>query len=103
MNCMAADLDTILGLRVPVIVRVGRREMHMDDVLNLSPGSIIELNKSADEALEVMINNRTVGLGFAVKVGENFGLRVAAVGDEMSRIEALRPQKEEDEDDPFGF
>lgn len=99
---MPTELQTILALKVPVIVQVAHRSLNMDEVLNWAPGSIIELNKSAEDALDLLINNKPIGLGFAVKVGENFGIRVGAVGDQIDRIEALRPEKEED-DDPFGF
>src|SRR5437867_1478356 len=63
--------------------------MPVKDVVNLSPGAIIELPKLADEELEILVNNKPIGTGRAVKVGENFGIHVNYVGDIKSRIAAL--------------
>lgn len=86
---MRADLRTILQLEVPVIVLLGQREMKLTEVKGLVPGSIIELPKQAEEELELLVNNKAIGSGRAVKVGENFGLRLAFVGDLKGRIEAM--------------
>jgi flagellar motor switch protein FliN/FliY len=72
-----------------VIVQIASRDMPVEDVLKLSPGAIIELPKLADEELEILVANKQIGLGTAVKVGENFGVRVSYVGDVRERIEAL--------------
>lgn len=92
------DVNTILQLNVPVIVRIGHRRMPVGEVLNLSPGSIIELTKNFDEPLDLMVNNRQIGQGTAVKVGEYFGLKVSAVGDAEDRIRALGPESEDSVD-----
>ncbi len=86
---MPADLTSILRLEVPVIVVIAQRNMPVKEVLNLAPGAILELPKAADKDLEVMVNNKPIGAGRAVKVGENFGLRVTYVGNLQERIEAL--------------
>jgi len=86
---MPARLTSILKLEVPLIVVIGTREMAVKEVMNLAPGAILELPKLADEELEILVNNKPVGLGTAVKVGENFGIRVTYVGDLKDRIQAL--------------
>jgi flagellar motor switch protein FliN len=86
---MASDLASVLRLEVPVIVRLGERRMPLREVLALVPGSIIELPKSAEAELDLLVNNKQIGLGAAVKVGENFGLRITYLGDVRERIEAL--------------
>lgn len=83
------DLNTVLRLKVPVIVRLGERAMTTAEVLALVPGSIIELPKRAEEPLDLMVNNKQIGVGSAVKIGENFGIRIAMIGDAASRIRAL--------------
>ncbi len=82
-------LRPILTLDVPLIVVLGERSMSVRDVVALTPGSIIELPKGADEELELLVNNKPVGLGKAVKVGENFGIRLSFVGDIKTRVMAL--------------
>ena len=93
---MSADLDAIMRLEVPVIVQIGERMMSLEDVMNLAPGAIIELPKPADDELEILVNNKQIGLGNAVKVGENFGVRVTYVGDVRLRIAALAGQEAAD-------
>lgn len=83
------DLAAILKLEVPVIVRLGERSMTVKEVLNLVPGAIIELPKSAEEELDLLVNNKQIGMGTAVKVVENFGIRISFIGDLKERIAAL--------------
>ncbi len=91
---MAADVRSILKLEVPVIVLIGDRTMAMHEVINLAPGAIIELPKSADDELNVLVNNKPIGFGRAVKVGENFGVRMTYVGDVSRRIHAMGDAEE---------
>ena len=89
---MQARLNSILKLEVPLIVVIASRDMPVKEVMNLAPGAILELPKLADEELEILVNNKSIGLGTAVKVGENFGIRVTYVGDLKHRIDALSDQ-----------
>lgn len=86
---MPADLRSILSLEVPIIVLLGERRMTTAEVVSLIPGAIIELTKKVDEELTLMVNNRPLATGTAVKVGENFGLRLSAVGELKDRIAAM--------------
>lgn len=86
---MPTDLDSILRIEVPVIVRIAERSLSVRDVRSLAPGSIVELPKHADEELEVLVNNKPIGCGRAVKVGENFGLRITYTGPVKARLEAM--------------
>lgn len=86
---MPHDLGRILKLEVPVIVRLGQRSMSVRELLGMVPGTILQLPKDADEPLELLINNERIGIGEAVKVGENFGLRLLAVGDQAERVHAM--------------
>jgi flagellar motor switch protein FliN/FliY len=86
---MPADVKAILSLEVPLIVVLAERQMKVADVINLATGSIIELGKSAEDELTVQVANKAIGTGLAVKVGENFGVRLTYIGDLKSRIMAL--------------
>ncbi len=83
------NLNQILRLEVPVVVRLGQRSLSVNDVVNLAPGSIIELPKPADAELDLLVNNKPIGLGVAVKVGENFGLRITHIGEMKDRVSAM--------------
>ena len=88
-NATASDIQRILHLEVPVIVRLAETTMPLSKILGLSTGAIIEFEKPSDSMLNLMINNKCIGHGQAVKVGENFGLRVGVIGTVRDRIEAL--------------
>ena len=92
---MKRSVDQILRIEVPLLVQLAERQMTLGAVLDLTPGSIIELPKTAEEELEILINNKVIGTGNAVKVGENFGIRVSFIGDLADRIAALAPPAEE--------
>lgn len=86
---MPTTTQTLLELRVPLIVSIASRRATVDEVLALGPGAILEMDKSADEPLEILINNKPVGTGSPVKVGEKFGIRVTHIGSPRERAEAL--------------
>ncbi|MCB9845490.1 MAG: FliM/FliN family flagellar motor switch protein [Phycisphaeraceae bacterium] len=94
---MPSDPHAILKLEVPIIVRLAETRMTVEQVLMLAPGAILELEKRADEDLDLMVNNRVIGAGHAVKVGENFGIRLSFVGDVSTRV-AAATQPEDDDD-----
>jgi flagellar motor switch protein FliN/FliY len=85
----ASELQRILHLQVPVIVKLAERKLNVNEVMRLGNGAIIEFVKRNDEPLELLINNKVIGLGEAVKVGENFGLRITQVGDVKQIIASL--------------
>ncbi len=92
---MSSDIKTIRGLEVPLIVQLGERAMTVAELMALAPGSIIEIPKPADDELDLLINNQRIGVGTAVKVGENFGLKVTAIGSPETIAEAIEKRLEE--------
>ena len=76
-------------MKVPVIVRLAERKMSMAEVMRLGSGAIVEFTRSSDEPLELLVNNKVVGVGEAVKVGENFGLKISQIGDVKQVIRSL--------------
>ena len=97
-----ASTSTISRMEVPIIVQVGKRRMSMREVTGLSPGMIIELPMRVEEDLTLMVANKAIGQGSAVKVGENFGVRISYIGDLRTRLNAATTfiigQSDEDED-----
>lgn len=85
----APSLDRVLNIEVPVIVVLAERPMRFRDVLSLTAGSILEFEKPADSDLVLMINNKCIGTGKAVKVGENFGLTIRGIESPETRIAAM--------------
>ena len=89
----AGDISRILRLEVPIIVKLAERKLLLSEVLRLGTGAIVEFLKRSDEPLELLINNKIIGLGETVKVGENFGLRITHIGDVKQLIQALGASK----------
>jgi len=83
------EVQRIMRLEVPVIVKLAERRLSMSEVLRLGVGAIIEFSKANEEPLELLINNKSIGVGEAVKVGENFGLRISQIGDVKSVIRSM--------------
>lgn len=86
---MPSDVRSILNLEVPLLVLLGERRVRVLEVTNWIPGAILELPKHAEEELHILVNNKVIGTGVAVKVGENFGVRITYIGDLKDRIQAL--------------
>jgi flagellar motor switch protein FliN len=84
-----ANLDVIMDIELPLIVRFGEKDMTLHSLTRLGPGSIIDLGRSPDEPVEVMINDRLVARGEVVAVGGNYGVRITEVLSTMERIRSL--------------
>ncbi|MCK4873891.1 MAG: FliM/FliN family flagellar motor switch protein [Phycisphaerales bacterium] len=97
---MTCDLQHVLKLEVPIIVQVADRMMPLSEVIAWVPGAIIELTKTVGDELEMLATNKPIGLGTAVKIGENFGIQISYVGDLRSRIQAIGGPLVSDEDAP---
>jgi flagellar motor switch protein FliN/FliY len=83
-------LDLLLDVPLDLSVELGRARMSIQDLLNLSPGSVIELDKIAGEALDILINGRLVARGEAVVVNDKFGIRISDIVSPSERIARLR-------------
>ena len=79
--------DLLLDVEMPVSVSFGRAKVPLKDVLKLTTGSIVELNRSLIEPVEVIVNNCVIARGEVVVVEGNFGVRIQQV---VSRRERLR-------------
>ncbi len=85
----AVDVERILGLPVPVIVTLAERDMAVELIIKIRVGTIIEFDVAFDCELTLHVANQSIGCGQGVKIGENFGLRIAHIGTVEERIKAL--------------
>ncbi len=86
----ARRLDMLLDVPLEVNVELGRTRMTIQDLLQLGPGSVIELDKVAGEALDILVNGRLVARGEAVVVNDKFGIRITDIVSPQERIQRLR-------------
>jgi flagellar motor switch protein FliN/FliY len=78
-----------MGVELAVSVSFGRVQLPLKDVLKLTAGSIIELNRTVDEPVEVIVNNCVVARGEVVVVEGNYGVRIDHIMSRQERLEAL--------------
>ena len=83
-------LDLLLDVPLDVTVELGRSRMTIQDLLGLSPGSVIELDKVAGEPLDIVVNDRLIARGEAVVVNDKFGIRITDIISKTERIARLR-------------
>lgn len=76
---VAAGLGLLADVEVDVTVELGRRRLPINELLKLTRGSIIELEKLVGEPLEVYINDRLIADGEAVVIDEQFGIRISNI------------------------
>jgi len=73
------NLDFLADVDLQITVELGRAQMPLRDVLTLSPGSVVELDKLAGEAVDILINGKLVGRGEVVVIEDMFGVRVTEI------------------------
>jgi flagellar motor switch protein FliN/FliY len=83
-------LDLLLDVPMEITVELGRSRMTIQELLALSPGSVIELDKLAGEPLDVLVNDRLIARGEAVVVNDKFGIRITDIVSRAERIARLR-------------
>jgi flagellar motor switch protein FliN/FliY len=83
-------LDFLLDIPLQITVELGRTRMLIKDLLQLSQGSVVELEKLAGEPMDILISNKLVARGEVVVVNEKFGVRLTDIISPAERIRQLK-------------
>lgn len=83
------NFDLLADVNLNITVELGRRRMPLSDVLQLTTGSVIELEKLVGEPLEIFANGRLIAEGEAVVIDEQFGVRITRLASAKYRAKAL--------------
>jgi flagellar motor switch protein FliN/FliY len=86
----ARNLNMLLDIPLQVTVELGRTKHSVREILQLTSGSIIELNRLAGEPVDILVNNRLIAKGEVVVIDENFGVRITDIISQTERINNLR-------------
>lgn len=86
---MPKNIDLILDVPLEISVVLGRTKKNIKDILNLGTGSLIELDKLAEEPVDILVNGKKVAYGEVVVVDENFGVRITSIVSNEERIKSL--------------
>lgn len=89
VNSMPKNIDLILDVPLEVSVELGRTKKNIRDILSLSAGSLIELNKLAEEPVDIFINGKKIAYGEVVVIDENFGVKITGIVSGEERIRTL--------------
>lgn len=83
------NIDLILDVPLEVSVELGRTKKNIRDILALSAGSLIELNKLAEEPVDIFINGKKIAYGEVVVIDESFGVKITGIVSGEERIKTL--------------
>lgn len=83
------NLDLIMDVPLEFSVVLGKTKKSIKEVLSFSNGSIVELNKLADEPLEIYVNGKLIAQGEVVVINENFGVRITNILTKEERVQSL--------------
>ena len=71
-----SPLETLLDVSMPVVIEIGRASLTVQEVLQLGPGSVVQLDRIVGEPVDIYVGDRRLAQGEVVVVGEHFGVRV---------------------------
>ncbi len=89
-NADETNLNLLLDIPLKVTVELGRTQKQIKEILELSQGSIIELDKLAGEPVDILVNNKLIAKGEVVVIDENFGVRVTDIVSQWDRVQKIQ-------------
>ncbi|HET7629068.1 MAG TPA: flagellar motor switch phosphatase FliY [Bacillales bacterium] len=90
LRTQTQNLNMLYDIPLQVTVELGRATRSVKDILRLTPGSVIELNKLAGEPVDIFVNNKMIARGEVVVIDENFGVRVTEIASQKDRLKRLQ-------------
>ena len=83
------QLDVLQNIPVTLSIEVGRAVIKIRDLMRLSQGSVVELDRIAGEPLDLLVNNTVVAQGEVVLINDRYGIRLTRVVPPTERLEKL--------------
>ncbi|SFL72283.1 flagellar motor switch phosphatase FliY [Pelosinus propionicus] len=84
------NIDLIMDVPLQVTVELGRTRKLIRDILELAPGSVVELDKLAGEPVDILVNGKLIAKGEVVVIDENFGVRITDIISPLERTYSLQ-------------
>lgn len=84
------NISLIMDVKMEMTVELGRTEKQVKDILAMGEGTILELDKLAGEAVDILVNHKLIAKGEVVVIDENFGVRVTEILSPLERVSDLR-------------
>jgi len=89
LSGQGSNIDLLMDVSVPVVAQLGSTEIRIKDILQLLPGSIVELEKLAGEPVDLLVRGQAFAQGEVVVVDENFGVRITKILTPAERVETV--------------
>ncbi len=83
------NFDFLLDIPLELKVELGHTDMIINKMLQLTQGSVVELNKAAGESVEIYVNDKLLGKGEVIVVNERFGVRITEIISQADRIKNM--------------
>ena len=83
------NLDFLLDIPLELKVELGHTDMIINKMLQLTQGSVVELNKAAGESVAIYVNDKLLGKGEVIVVNERFGVRITEIISQADRIKNM--------------
>ena len=83
------NLDFLLDIPLEVKVELGRTHMIINNLLQLTQGSVVELEKAAADTVEIYVNNKLLGKGEVIVVNDRFGVRITEIISQADRVKSI--------------
>ena len=87
-----ANLDLVLDIEVPVTVELGHASVRIEDLLALHVGAVLELDRRAGDAVDILVNGQPIARGEVVVVDDAFGVRITSIAEPAQRVRSLTPR-----------
>ncbi len=84
------NIDMLLDVDLDVYIELGRTNLSIKRILELTPGSIVELDRMAGEPVDLLVNEKVIAKGEVVVLDENFGIRIVSLVSAEDRIKSLK-------------
>jgi flagellar motor switch protein FliN/FliY len=79
-------MELVMDIEVPMTVRFGARQMALEDILKLDQGVLVELDRGADEPVELLVSGKVLARGEIVVVDGNYAVRITEIAGPAERI-----------------
>lgn len=81
-SILAGKLDIVKDVKVKLEVRIGEAELTVDELMELSKGSVVALTKSLDSPIELLLDRKLIAYGTLVAADESFGIQITELGED---------------------
>ena len=89
VSAESQNLDFLLDIPLEITVELGRTRMIINNLLQLTQGSVVELDKAAAEMVEIYVNSKLLGKGEVIVVNDRFGVRITEIISQADRIKNI--------------